>query len=75
MKFKEFEVWCNKRAADGCWSIYTAMYCTGVVDRVREKPFWKREKEWQRINCKEKVFENVVSVINEKIKEFYGVQL
>ena len=70
MKFKEFVNWCNDRAFDGCWSMNTALFCIGVVDKVRKKPFWKREREWQRINREEyDVVKNVVSVINAEMKK------
>lgn len=39
MTFKEFESWCNDRAADGCWGIVTAIICIDniviPVDRIR----------------------------------------
>ena len=76
MKFKEFVNWCNDRACDGCWSMNTALFCIGTIDRARKKPFWKREKEWQRINREEcDVIKDVVSVINAKIKEVHGAEI
>ena len=72
MTFKEFTRWCNERACDGCWSMNTTIFCIDIVNRVREKPFWKREREWQRINREEyDVISNIVSAINAKIKEVY----
>ncbi len=47
MTFKEFESWCNDRAADGCWGIVTAIICIELVDGLRKVPFWKREKVWR----------------------------
>lgn len=47
MKYKEFRVWCNERAADGCWDMMTAMFCVWVLREVKKIPFWKREKVWK----------------------------
>ena len=75
MTFKEFTNWCNERACDGYWSMNTALFCIQIVDRVMEKPFWKREREWQRINREEyDVISNIVSAINAKIKDLCGIE-
>lgn len=50
MKFKEFVAWCNERACDGMWGVNEAMACIEVMKYVRSKPFWRREKEWQKLN-------------------------
>ena len=39
MKFKEFEKWCNDRAADGYWSFNIAMVCIRIVEEVLQQPF------------------------------------
>lgn len=70
MKYKEFVAWCNKRACDGCWSMGTTLYCIGIMKKINSLPFWKREKEWQKI--KDEVEKDVVSVIEAKIKQVYG---
>lgn len=67
MKYKEFIRWCNERAADGCWSMATAIYCIDITEKINKLPFWKREKEWQKIS--EFVVDNVVKVIDEKRKD------
>ena len=66
MRYKEFIGWCNERAADGCWSMATAIYCIDIITKINKLPFWKREKEWQKIS--EFVVDNVVKVIDEKRK-------
>lgn len=48
MKYKEFRVWCNKRAADGCWSMMTVMFCIHIMKEVKKIPFWKRKKFGKR---------------------------
>ena len=47
MKFKEFVIWCNERACDGCWGLNEAIICINIVQDIRSKPFWKRNKEWK----------------------------
>ena len=72
MKFKEFTKWCNERACDGCWSLNTSMFCIDILNQVRSVPFWKREKKWQLLNELYSIENDVVAVINNKIKEVYG---
>lgn len=67
MKYKEFLDWCNLRASDGCWSMGTAIFCSRIISNINALPFWKREKEWQKI--RDDVERDVVSVIDEKIKQ------
>lgn len=47
MTFKEFELWCGKRASDGCLNMEIANLCIRVIDIIRRQPFWKREKFWE----------------------------
>ena len=72
MKFKEFTKWCNERACDGCWSLNTSMFCIDIINQVKSAPFWKREKKWQLLNELYSIENEVVTVINNKIKEVYG---
>ena len=69
MTFKEFANWCNDRACDGCWGRMEAICCIEIIDRVREKPFWKREKEWQRLNAEYSIEKDLVIPINQMIEE------
>lgn len=71
MKYKEFRAWCNQRAADGCWGMMTAMFCTHILKEVNEIPFWKREKVWKE-KYEEEIMRDVVEPIEKKIKEVYG---
>lgn len=67
MTFKEFVRWCSARAADGCWSFGTAVYCLEVIDDVRSVPFWRRKKKWREYE--QTVVDNVVEPINRRIRE------
>jgi len=49
MKYKEFVAWCNEQASSGLWSMNTALLCINVMAYIRKKPFWKREREWQKV--------------------------
>ena len=68
MTFKQFKAWCNDRAADGCWSMATAIYCIDVIRKIQKQPFWKRNKEWLQV--KDFIETEIVSVINDKIETF-----
>jgi hypothetical protein len=69
MKFKEFLDWCNQRAFDGCWGRMEAIRCIEIIDEVRAKPFWRREKEWQRLNAEYSIEKDLVIPINKMIEE------
>lgn len=68
MKYKEFVKWCNDRTFDGCWGMNTAIVCIEVIDKINQKPFWKREKEWKKMYENTMVY-GVVEPINKKIME------
>lgn len=68
MKFKEFVAWCNERACDGCWGLQEAMICISIMEEVKEKPFWRREKFWRETYMKW-VCDKIVYPINQKIEE------
>ena len=68
MKFKEFEAWCNERARDGCWGMLTAMVCIDLIEKMRNVPFWKREKVWKE-KYEQQVMDEIVNPIEEKMKE------
>ena len=70
MTFKNFSDWCNQRAADCCWDMTSALACTEILNKVRQKPFWKREKVWKQL-YKKSVVDNIVIPIENKIKEVY----
>ena len=71
MKFKEFVKWCNERAADGCWGMREAVVCIGVMEDIREYPFWKREKIWKE-RYKDEIVFSIVNPTNELIKKYRG---
>ena len=73
MTYKEFVSWCNERACDGRWSAGTAMYCIDTIYKIDALPFWKRKKEWLKV--KDKIEIDVVSVVNQKIKEAKDAEL
>ena len=66
MTFKEFTVWCNERACDGCWGMLTAMTCLDLMATVNKIPFWKREKVWRKQHEKQ-VLDEIVEPINQTI--------
>ena len=46
MTYKEFKDWCNRRAADGSWSLLTAMACLSVIqeiESIKVKGLFKRK--------------------------------
>lgn len=68
MTFKQFQQWCNDRACDGCWGYNEALICIHAVRDVRQHPFWKREKVWQKYH-KDFVVGRIVEPINRMIQE------
>lgn len=68
MTFKEFEAWCNQRACDGCWGMLEAMTCIDILETVRKKWFWKREKFWKEEYAID-VIEQIINPIEKKIAE------
>ena len=72
MTFKEFSAWCNQRACDGMWGMYTSLACMKVGTAIMKKPFWKREKEWKKWNADWRIEEIFVKGTNEKIAETKG---
>lgn len=66
MTFKEFSDWCNKRACDGCWDMSTAICCIEIYRKINALPFWKRNKEWNKL--KDYVEKGIVQVIEKKIE-------
>lgn len=39
MTYKEFKDWCNHRAADGNWSLLTAMACLSVIEEIENRKY------------------------------------
>lgn len=72
MTYKEFNAWCNDRAADGCWSVFTAVTCIHIMRHINSLPFWKRKKVWA--GMEQQVLDEIVNPINEKIRECMGVE-
>lgn len=64
MKYKEFVIWCNERACDGCWGMHAAVTCIGVMEDVRKQHFWKREKYWKE-KYEQQVLTSIVNPIND----------
>ena len=65
MTFKEFNEWCENRACDGCWDKSTAICCIEICRKINALPFWKRNKEWNRL--KDYVEKEIVQVIEKKL--------
>lgn len=73
MTFKQFQIWCNKRAADGCWGTATVIICLEVIAEMHKTPFWKRKKRWEtEFNQNNALYEEIVKPTNEKIEEFFS---
>lgn len=73
MSFKQFRTWCNRRAADGCWGLAVAMFCTDVVLEMNRTPFWTRRKRWETVfNQDNALYEEIVKPTNEKIEELHS---
>ena len=66
--FKEFIEWSNERAADGFWGIDTAIICININHHIKKFPFWRREKEFQKL--KDELNKEIIIPINEKIDEY-----
>lgn len=54
MTFEEFDKWCNMRACDGQWSMFSAcLYIEAINQVLKVKPLFgrkkAREKEWECI--------------------------
>lgn len=67
MTFKEFMEWCNDRACDGFWSRREVL---DILDDVRKKLPWRREKYWKK-RYESRVTQQIVIPINKRIEEFY----
>ena len=70
MTFKQFKLWCNERACDGCWGMREAIICLDVCKVVCKIRPWKRERVWREINEAYGIEKNIVCPINEKIQKF-----
>lgn len=71
MTYRQFRAWCNKRAADGCWGMKTALFCIDIIGEVEKIQFWRREKVW-REKYQEQIMRDVVEPIEKKMIEVYG---
>lgn len=72
MTYNQFVTWCNERAADGCWGLLVSVLCLDIIREVKEVPFYKRKKAWNRINENNRVYYEIVKPTNEKIEEFFS---
>ncbi len=63
MTYKEFNSWCNKRAADGCWPLSIALTCCEECSAVMKLPFFKKHKKLKE-DIPE-VYQDIVNFINE----------
>ena len=68
MKYKEFNDWCNQRAADGCWGLREAIACIEACSAISNMPFWRREKAWKQYEGRE-TLEKIVEETNKIIEK------
>ena len=69
LSFKEFEYWCNQRAADGKWGFTEAAICCDIIEQVYSIPryrFKKRKQKWAEL---EPTANEILTKTNQKIKE------
>ena len=69
MTFKEFVEWCNIRACDGLWGLGHVVAAIDIIQDVRKKPFWKREKYWKE-HYEADVISQIVEPVNKDIERF-----
>ena len=67
--FKEFIEWFNERAADGFWGgASTPLICMDIYAYIRKFPFWRREKEFQKL--KDELNKEIIIPVNEAAVEY-----
>ena len=67
--FKEFIEWFNERAADGLWGgASTPLICMDIYAYIRKFPFWRREKEFQKL--KDELNKEIIIPVNEAAVEY-----
>ena len=71
MTFKEFVEWCNMRACDGLWGLHHVVLAIDIIEDVRKKSFWKREKYWKE-HYKEIAIAQIVDPVNRVIETLYS---
>lgn len=67
MKYKEFNDWCNQRAADGCWGLKEAVTCIEACSIFSNMSRWKREKAWKEYEHRG-LLEQIVTETDKIIK-------
>lgn len=66
MKFKEFVVWFDMNHARRNFAPRVAVSCMRLILDFYNIPFWKREREWRKIE--EHIVEEVVIPINMDLR-------
>lgn len=67
--FKEFIEWFNERVADGFWGrASTPMICMDIYAYIKKFPFWRREKEFQKL--KDELNKEIIIPVNEALIEY-----
>jgi hypothetical protein len=65
MSFAEFKDWCNQRAADGCWSLNTAVFCLDLMRHIQKMRPWNKERAWKRFE--KEIIDGIVTPIEDKM--------
>ena len=69
--FKEFIEWFNERVADGFWGgSSTALICMDIYAYIKKFPFWRREKQFQKI--KDVLNKEIIIPVNEAVVAEYN---
>lgn len=67
---KEFGVFCNERACDGCWNMESAIRCVEIYQECLRQPFWKRNKYFQEYYGE--IITKFVENTNKEIEQKFG---
>lgn len=68
MTFKEFKNWVKTMTIYGYFNKDTASYCNDVIEYIKVKPFWKRNKVFKTEFKMEKVGDNYIPIKKDFIE-------
>lgn len=70
MTFKDFFAWCNEKVCAGAefWNLREVTVVVDIVEDVRKRLPWRREKYWKK-RYESRVMQQIVIPINKRIEE------